>query len=378
MSPARLATVRRDVRRYEILDARAAAAFDDIADLTATVFGTPIATVGVVYADQHPAPRSAPGSRFASSGGPGPRRRSAARPAAGYGHRETQLGRSAALALGSTCPLLERCSHDQDHDQDLRPRLGGPPVLPSGSGPVSGMDDQLAHVVALIAQQPPGPHAEDGVAGFLQRLCAAAVPALAASGAGLSVMAEDGLRGMTTASDPVTERIEELQFLLGEGPCIDAFAARRPMLVADLAEEAMSWPVYVPAAYDRGVRAVFAFPLQVGAGRLGVLDVFRARPGPLSADELGQALSFAEVAVTSLLDGQADAGAGVAADGLDEAMDSRAALFQAQGMVMVQLGIPLAEALARMRAHAYADNRSLADVARDVVARRLRFDRDRP
>jgi hypothetical protein len=244
---------------------------------------------------------------------------------------------------------------------------------------VSGMDDQLARVVALIAQQPPDPDAADGVAGFLRRLCAAVVPALAASGAGISVMTENEVRGLTTASDPATERIEELQFVLGEGRCVDAFATRRPVLIPDLADGATSrWPGYAPAAYVAGVRAVFAFPLQVGAGRLGVLDVFRARPGPLSADELRQALTFAEVAVTTLLDGQAGAGRGAAADGLDEAMDSRAELFQAQGMVMVQLGVSISDALARMRAHAYAQNRTLADVARDVVARRLRFDRDAP
>ena len=54
----------------------------------------------------------------------------------------------------------------------------------------------------------------------------------------------------------------------------------------------------------------------------------------------------------------------------------RVQLFQAQGMVMVQLGVSLADALARIRAHAYAENRSLAEVAADVVARRLRFDTD--
>jgi hypothetical protein len=241
------------------------------------------------------------------------------------------------------------------------------------------MDDQFVRLVALIAQQPVGPDARDGAAGFLQRLCAAAASALAASGTGLSVMAEDGVRGMTTASDPDTERIEEMQFLLGEGPCIDAFTARRPVLVPDLADGAMSrWPGYAPAAYDGGVRAVFAFPLQIGAGRLGVLDVFRARAGPLSADELRQALTFAEVAVRTLLDGQAHAPPGVAADGLAEAMDSRAELFQAQGMITVQLGVSLAEAFARMRAYAYAENRPLIEVARDIVARRLRLDRDRP
>jgi GAF domain-containing protein len=217
------------------------------------------------------------------------------------------------------------------------------------------------------------------VAGYLQRLCAAAVPPLAASGAGLTVMADDEVRGLTTASDPVAERIEELQFLLGEGPCIDAFAARRPVLIPDLADGAMRrWPGYAPAAYDAGVRGVFAFPLQVGAGRLGVFDVFRARTGPLSADELRRALSFAEVAVTTLLDGQADAGPDATAGGLAEAMDNRAEFFQAQGMIMVQLGVSISEAIARMRAYAYAENRSLSDVARDVVARRLRFDQDHP
>jgi GAF domain-containing protein len=239
------------------------------------------------------------------------------------------------------------------------------------------MDDQRARVLALIAQQPAGADDGDGVAGFLRRLCAAVVPALAASGAGLSVMADNEVRGLTTASDPAAERLEEMQFVLGEGPCIDAFATRRPVLVPDLADGPVGrWPGYAPAVRDAGVGAVFAFPLQVGAGRLGVLDVFRAGPGPLSGDELRQALAFAEVAVTTLLDGQSAAPPGTAADGLDEAMDSRAELFQAQGMVMVQLGIPISDALARIRAYAYAENRTLADVARDIVARRLRFHPD--
>jgi hypothetical protein len=198
-----------------------------------------------------------------------------------------------------------------------------------------------------------------------------------ASGVGLSVMAADGLRGITAASDPASERIEELQFLLGEGPCIDAFATRRPVLVPNLADGAMNrWPVYSPAAYADGVRAVFAFPMQVGAALLGVLDVFRARPGSLSGEELRRALTFADVALTTLLDGQAGAEPGATADGVDEAILSKAEVYQAQGMVMVQLGVTLGEALARMRAYAFAENRRLDQVARDVVARRLRFHQD--
>jgi hypothetical protein len=239
------------------------------------------------------------------------------------------------------------------------------------------VDDDRARVVALIAQQPAAPPDRDGVMGGMRRLCAAAAKAMSASGAAVTVMAEDGERGAMVASDPTSERTEELQFVLGEGPGTDAFASRRPVLVPDLAGEPVArWPVYTPAAGDLGVRAVFAFPLQVGAARLGVFEVFRPRPGQLSSGELRLALTFAEVALTTLLDGQESAPTGAAADGPAGAVEHRAALFQAQGMVMVMLGVSLAEALVRMRAHAYAENRRLGEVAAEIIARRLRFDPD--
>ena len=75
-------------------------------------------------------------------------------------------------------------------------------------------------------------------------------------------------------------------------------------------------------------------------------------PGTLSAEELAQALTFADVATSMLLDGQEQAPAGAAADGLDEALEYRLELYQAQGMVMVQLGVSLVEALAVLRAYA--------------------------
>jgi hypothetical protein len=246
--------------------------------------------------------------------------------------------------------------------------------MPSGFGDVvSRMDNgraaEPAHDITRPVPLPP----LDGLAGLLHQVCADTAQALSACGVGMSVMTANGVHGIAAASDPATARIEELQFTFGEGPCIDAFADSRPVLMPDLnAVAANRWPVYTPAVTDAGVRAVFAFPLQVGAARLGVLDVFRDRPGSLSRAELGQAFTFAERAVTVLLDGQERSTD--ATDGLDEAFDRSAALFQAQGMVMVQLGIPLAEALVRIRAHAYATGRPLHNVTTDIVARRLRLD----
>jgi GAF domain-containing protein len=203
------------------------------------------------------------------------------------------------------------------------------------------------------------------------------VRTLSACGAGVSMMTDDGSRSVGAASDPGSARLEELQFILGEGPCMDAYASRRPVLVPELADRAMTrWPIYAPAVVEDGVRAVFAFPLQIGAARLGVLDVFRDRAGALTSDELRQAVLLAEVTVAALLDQHEHGGADAGRADLDEAIEDRAELFQAQGMVMVQLGVSIGDAMARMRAYAYAENRRLGGVARDIVARRLRFDPD--
>jgi hypothetical protein len=238
------------------------------------------------------------------------------------------------------------------------------------------MNDRDAVIRGLIARQPAGPA---GAAGLLQRVCTAATQALSASGAGISVMTEGGLRGVSAASDPHSARIEELQFVLGEGPCMDAFATRRPVLVPDLADGAgRRWPMYTPAAQEGGIRAVFAFPLQIGAMRLGVLDVLREDTGPLTGDQLPLALTFADVTVAALLDQQEVAGAEESGADLAAAVENSAELFQAQGMVMVQLGISINEAMVRMRAYAFAEGRSLGEIAHDVVTRRLRFDQDQP
>ena len=243
---------------------------------------------------------------------------------------------------------------------------------------MSGPDERIVAVRALIAEQDLA-GAVDGVVGWLRRLCVAAARTVPASGVGVSVMSQEGIRGVAAASDPASETLEELQFTMGEGPCIDAFASRRVVLEPDLSNGASArWLAYAPAARAQGVAAVFAFPLQIGAARLGVMDVYRHSPGPLSDESLAQALTFAEVAVETLLDAQGKAVVGEAAEGLDRALDSHYAIYQAQGMTMVDLGAPLADALARLRAHAYAHDRPLQEVARDIVAGRLRLQPDPP
>jgi hypothetical protein len=234
----------------------------------------------------------------------------------------------------------------------------------------------LGEVRDLVAQESSADDCSTPLLEVLQRLCHAAVRDLSMTGCWVRLMTEPEPSDVGVVSDPTSQALEELQFTLGEGPCIDAFASREPVLDANLsAADEGRWPIYAPAALAHGARAIFAFPLQVGAARVGVLGMYADHPGGFTATTMSRALAFAEVATEAVLDGQAVAAQGTAAPGLDEAMDHRAELYQAQGMVMVQLSSSLADAMVIVRGHAYSHQRSLGAVAHDVVTGRLRLAR---
>jgi hypothetical protein len=218
-------------------------------------------------------------------------------------------------------------------------------------------------------------------------VCAVAVRSAGVSGAW--VAAASGSRGpdfMICVTDPVCEQLAELQLTLGEGPCHDVLAFAAPVLAADLGDEQSGrrWPGFTAQACLLGAGAVFAFPLTIGAIRAGVMGLYRSSPGPLPWERLGDALILADAATVLLLDGAnpgADGDAAVAAGAFLDGQSPdlalhRAEIDQATGMLTVQLGVPVAEAFARLRAYAYAQDRRLADVARDIVARRLRLHDD--
>lgn len=196
-----------------------------------------------------------------------------------------------------------------------------------------------------------------------------------ASGAGIMLMSAARSQGTLCATDAVSSLIETVQFALNEGPCVDAFRDGRPMLEPDLARAgADRWIGFSGPVVDAGVGAVFAFPLRVGAASLGALDLYRDEPGDLTDDQHAEALVLAEVVAEAVLLLQARAPLGALAVELDAGTDLHLVVHQASGMVAVQLGTGIAEAMVRLRAHAFGNGRSLTEVAHDVVARRLRFD----
>jgi ANTAR domain len=216
-------------------------------------------------------------------------------------------------------------------------------------------------------------------------VCAVAAGAAQVSGAWVTMASGRGPDFVMCVTGPVGEQLAELQQTLGEGPCHDALASAAPVLAGDLQDGASGrrWPGFAPQALRLGAAAVFAFPLSIGAIRAGVMGLYRDSPGPLPTARLGDGLILADAATMLLLDRARQGGDdGAAADGRPVDGQSpdlavhRAEIDQATGMVTVQLGVGMAEAFARLRAYAYAHDRRLADVARDIVARRLRLHDD--
>ena len=193
----------------------------------------------------------------------------------------------------------------------------------------------------------------------------------------------DGANSGTLGSSGAPARMyDELQFILGEGPCLDSVTRRAPVLVVDLADpNDPRWPVYGPAMLDLQVRGVYAMPVVVAGEYVGALDLFRSQPGQLAGEEFSVAAVAAELACIPLLDLlDGDMQAAVADPNSNAWAElnalSRAEVSQATGMLVAQLEVEPAEALVRLRAHAYSTGRSATDVARDILDRRLRLEAD--
>lgn len=209
-----------------------------------------------------------------------------------------------------------------------------------------------------------------------RRICELCVAMLNVTGAGISMMTKAGNRGVVCATDDVAAQIEDLQFTLGEGPCVEAVRSGVPVLVPnlDMPDDVAvdRWPAFMKGAGVAGVRAVFAFPLRIGAINVGALDLYRDRPGELTAAHLRAGFMAADAAALALLRTEITSDESLA-DDVEDISAFQLQVHQATGMVQVQLGVTTEEAFLMLRARAFALGRPIADVATDVVGRTLRF-----
>jgi GAF domain-containing protein len=208
-----------------------------------------------------------------------------------------------------------------------------------------------------------------------KRLCEVCAEVTEMNGAGIMLMSGDIPQGSLCTTDEVSALIEESQFALGEGPCVDAYHHDRPVLEPNLANpETPRWLAFTAPVVAAGVRAIFGFPLHMGQVRLGALNLYRDQPGPLTDEQHADALAMAEIVTRAVLVMQSNAPSGQLAAELAKGADFEYVVHQASGMVAAQLDVSVAQALIRLRGYAFGNDRPLREVAKDVVQRRLRFD----
>jgi hypothetical protein len=206
------------------------------------------------------------------------------------------------------------------------------------------------------------------------RLCRVAKEVVGVSGAGVMLMTGDVPQGSLCSSNSVSTLIEELQFTLGEGPCVDAFRQDHIVTEPDLADPAEPrWLAFTPKAVDAGARAVFGFPLRAGMSRVGALDLYQDKAGGLTSDQLEDATVMADVITDWVLSTQSGVTGGSLAEDIAQGPDFQFVVHNAAGMVSVQLGVSVTEAMVRLRAQAFSENRLVRQLAEDVVARKVRF-----
>ena len=222
----------------------------------------------------------------------------------------------------------------------------------------------MASIVAALSGQ-----GSPGLGSVAAELCA---EVLGLTGVAVSVLVS-GVGDVVWRTEGASARLDDLQFTLGQGPGVDVAASGELVLEPDLhSVPAQRWPAFTPAALELGVQAIFAVPLQIGVIRLGVLLAHRDAPGTMSDGALADLLVFASAATGVLLG--PPTGRTEPQWLSDQRSGYRAEVHQATGMISAQLDVTQAEALIRLRARAFSQHRPLADVAADVVARRLRFD----
>jgi hypothetical protein len=207
----------------------------------------------------------------------------------------------------------------------------------------------------------------------LTTLCLRTLQLLPASGASLVLMSRGHDQGLAGASGESGLVGQDLEFTLGQGPGVDAYADGKTVLVEDLGAADGRWPLYSPMALDLGIRSVCALPLQVGSICLGVLSLYGEKPGVIALDHLTDAHLVSDLITHLVIGLQSETSSESIAFALDLA-DYRAVVHQATGMISAQLDCSIEEALVRLRGHAFAAERPIDEIAELVVQGSIRFD----
>ena len=221
--------------------------------------------------------------------------------------------------------------------------------------------DPMARVLGMLPGQ--------GIAPVL----ALAAGVLGVDGLALTLVTGNGAGELLWCTDSTTRGFEDAQMTLGEGPGLEAVRTGAMVWVPDLTRiPHQRWSALASEAPALVARAVFCFPIGIGAIRLGVLTVVRAAPGPLTTGQVDDVLGLADALAVRCLDGSEPPLNGNGS--MSDHVLTRAVVHQATGMLSVQLDVTLPDALLRLRAYAFSSGRPLTEICQDIVDRRLRLE----
>ncbi len=205
------------------------------------------------------------------------------------------------------------------------------------------------------------------VVDFLHLLVRRALDGLDAAEAGILLAGQDGRLHLMASSSERTRSLELFQLQNEEGPCLDCFHTGESVSIEYLATEVGRWPRFVSAALDAGFASVHGMPMRLRDERIGVLNVFGARPGTLTDDQAMVSRAMADIATIGILQQRAIHEAQVTVEQLQVALTSRITLEQAKGVLAEREGLAMDESFERLRTYARRNNRRMSDVAQALI-----------
>ncbi|WP_248581839.1 GAF and ANTAR domain-containing protein [Nocardioides sp. InS609-2] len=228
-----------------------------------------------------------------------------------------------------------------------------------------GRDATASELTASLAALGQFVVSEQSLHESLQRVAELSVRVVyGADGAGVTWVVTGKPSTVTVAGDFV-RRIDEIQYALDEGPCLQAFRTQQLVLIESLELE-KRWPRFTAAALGHGLRGVVAVPLTAHGAQLGALNIYALQAWAFDEASAGTAALFGEQAAIVLANAEAFTRARTAAVNLREALTSRAVIDMAKGIVMAQRGCDPDEAFDHLRQLSQTQHRKLRD-ASDLV-----------
>ncbi|KQR63934.1 GAF and ANTAR domain-containing protein [Frigoribacterium sp. Leaf172] len=231
--------------------------------------------------------------------------------------------------------------------------------------------DRETHLVDVFTTLADTLVAEYDVVDLLQTVVETSGQLFDVSAAGILLADDDRTLDIVASSSESLDLVEVLEVGSQAGPCLDCFTSGKPVLVTDLVAGPSRWRDYESIATRRGFRSSFAIPLRLRSETVGTLTLLRDRPSELAPRDLRAAQALADVATVGILHERTARQSALVQEQLQKALGSRIVIEQAKGVLSETLSVSTDDAFEALRSHARRRNLKLADVARDVVSRRI-------